>query len=237
VLPETDEEVKVMNENKHERLGAASGLAMVVLAIAAMAFERAPVTAGDFAANRAALVTQSMLFLAGSGPALWFIGGLRAHLQRAEGPTARLSSVVFGSGIAWITLNMFAQAFQIGVARDATGAAPDALLRTMTAVFTIANLPLAVMLLAVAVVSLRRQAFPAWSGWLAVAAAAAQAVLWLATVVDSGPLASDGWLAFALYPFFLIWLVPATVIMMRRPASAPQSGNDESRRLAHAGRR
>jgi hypothetical protein len=25
-----------------------------------------------------------------------------------------------------------------------------------------------------------------------------------------------GWLSFALYPFFLIWLVPATVIMMKR---------------------
>jgi hypothetical protein len=82
-------------------------------------------------------------------------------------------------------------------------------------VFTIANLPLAVMLVAVAIVSLRHRAFPRWLGWLAVVAAGAQAMLWLATVVESGPLASDGWLSFALYPFFMIWLVPATVIMVR----------------------
>ena len=47
-------------------------------------------------------------------------------------------------------------------------------------------------------------------------AAAAQALLWLTTVIDSGPLAADGWLSFALYPLFLVWLVPATVIMMIR---------------------
>jgi hypothetical protein len=74
------------------------------------------------------------------------------------------------------------------------------------------------MLLAVAAVSLRYRAFPLWFGWVAVAAAVAQALLWLATVIQSGPLASDSWLSFALYPFFLVWVVQATVIMMRRAA-------------------
>lgn len=85
----------------------------------------------------------------------------------------------------------------------------------MSAVFTVANLPLAVILVAVAAVSLRHHAFPLWVGWLSIAAAGAQTLLWVATVVPSGSLASDGWLSFALYPFFLIWLVPATVIMVR----------------------
>lgn len=65
-------------------------------------------------------------------------------------------------------------------------------------------------------VSLRHRAFPGWLGWIAVVAAGAQLLLWLSTVVDSGPLASDGWLSFALYPFFLVWLLPATVIMVKR---------------------
>jgi hypothetical protein len=86
----------------------------------------------------------------------------------------------------------------------------------MAAFFTIANLPLAVMLLSVAVVSLRHRAFPLWLAWIALLAAAAQALLWLATVVDSGPLALQGWLNFALYPFFLVWLVPATAFMIKR---------------------
>lgn len=205
-----------MNERKWERYGAASGFAMVVLGIAAMVFERAPVTAADFAANRTALLTQSMLFLAGAAVSLWFVGSLRTYLLRFEGGTGRLATVAFGAGVAWATLNMVAQTFQIGAASDPKGEAQAALIKTMNAVFTVANLPLAVMLVAVAVVSLRHQAFPLWLGWVAVAGAGAQALLWSATVIQSGPLASDGWLSFALYPFFVIWLVPATVLMIKR---------------------
>jgi hypothetical protein len=210
-----------MTERTWERWGAASGLGVVVLAAAATAFERAPVTAADFAANRTALVTQSMLFLAGAAASLWFIGSLRTYLMRAEGGPGRVSTVAFGAGIAWVTVNMLAQAFQVGVAGDPGGDAPDAVLNTMSATFTIANLPLAVMLMAVAVVSLRHHAFPRWLGWLAVVAAAAHAVLWLSTAAASGPLASDSALSFVLYPFVLVWLVPATVVMMRRPSTIP----------------
>lgn len=211
-----------MNEGQWERYGAASGFAMVVLGAAAAVFERAPVTAADFAVNRTALVTQSMLFLASAAVSVWFLGSLRTYLLRAEGATGRVSTVAFGAGIAWVTLNMLAQAFQIGVASDPQGEAQDALINTMSATFTIANLPLAVMLVAVAVVSLRHRAFPTWLGWLAVTAAAAHMLLWLSTAAQSGPLASDSVLSFVLYPFVLIWLVPATVIMVRR-AGAPRA--------------
>jgi len=220
----TDEQgSEEMLESKWERYGAASGFAMVLLGAAATVFERAPVTAADFAANRTALLTQSMLFLGGAAVSLWFLGSLRTFLLHAEGGTGRLSTVAFGSGVAWATLNMLAQAFQVGVASDPAGQAQTALITTMGAVFTIANLPLAVMLVAIAIVSLRHRAFPTWLGWIAVLAAGAQALLWSSTVVDSGPLASDSWLSFALYPFFLIWLIPATAIMVRR-AGHPRAG-------------
>jgi hypothetical protein len=220
-----------MDEGRWERYSAASGFAMVVMGAAAMVFERNPVVAADFAANRAAVLTQSMLFLAGAAFTLWFIGSLRTHLLRAEKGTGRLSNVAFGAGVAWTALNMLAQAFQAGVAGDPTGQAPVALLKAMNAVFTVANLPLAVMLAAVAVVSLRHHAFPTWLGLLAIAAAGAQALLWAATVVSSGPLAPSGWLIFVLYPFFLLWLVPATVIMMRR-AGRPDVGGASSTQRA-----
>ncbi len=60
-----------------------------------------------------------------------------------------------------------------------TAGAPPALIGTMNAVFTIAALPLAVMLTAVAVVSLRDHALPTWPGWIAAGAAGSQLVLWL----------------------------------------------------------
>jgi len=130
------EEGRAMNESTWERCGASSGFAMVVLGAAATVFERTPVTAADFAANRTALLTQSMLFLAGAGISLWFVGCLRTYLSRAEGGSGRLAGIAFGAGIAWATLNMLAQAFQVGVASDPAGEAPVALLKTMTAVFT-----------------------------------------------------------------------------------------------------
>ena len=218
-----------MTDTTWERCGAASGLAMVVLGAAAVVFERSPQTAADFAANRSALLTQSMLFLLGAAAGLWFAGSLRTHLARFEGGNARLAAVAFGAGVAWAALNICAQAFQIGVARDPHGAAPTALLSTMSALFTVANLPLAVMLLAVAVVSLRHRAFPVWLGWVAIVAAAAQTLLWSTSVVSDGPLAANGPLSFALYPFFLIWLVPATLIMIR------QAGRPSGRSAAGAG--
>jgi hypothetical protein len=223
-----------MNETQWERYGAASGFAMVAFGAAATVFERAPVTAADFAANRTALLTQSMLFLLGAAASLWFLGSLRTYLLRFEGGTGRLAAVVFGSGIAWATLNMAAQAFQVGAAGDPKGETPTALLKTMGAVFTIANLPLAVMLLAVAVVSMRYHAFPLWLGVVAIVAAGAQALLWSATVVQSGPLAPDGWLSFALYPFFLIWLVPATAIMMKRAGQREAGGKGSEPRSSRS---
>src|SRR6185369_8052477 len=121
------EEGRAMNESTWERCGASSGFAMVILGAAASTFERTPVTAADFAANRTALLTQSMLFLAGAAAGLWFVGCLRSHLLRAERGTGRLSTVAFGAGVAWAALNMLAQAFQVGAASDPAGAAPAAL--------------------------------------------------------------------------------------------------------------
>jgi hypothetical protein len=205
-----------MNDRRWERCGAATGFAVVALSVLATVFERSPVSAADFAEHRTALVTQSMLFLASAGVMVWFVGSLRSYLMRAEGDAGRLSTVAFGAGVAWVVLNMVAQAFQIGVADNPQGDAPAAMIRMMSAVLTIANLPLAVMLAAVAVVALRYRAFPAWLGWLTVVIAGAPTVLFLSTAIDSGPLATDGWLSFVLYPFVLVWLVPTTVVMVSR---------------------
>jgi hypothetical protein len=36
------------------------------------------------------------------------------------------------------------------------------------------------------------------------------------TVVRTGPLAPNGWLTYALYPVFALWLLPAAIVMLRR---------------------
>jgi hypothetical protein len=218
-----------MNETRWEQLGAASGLGAAAVAVAAVVFERGPVPSkgGDAAViahlteNHGAILTQSMLFLFGGALYLWFVGSLRGFLSEAEGAGGHLSSVVFGAGVTWIGINSTAQAFQVGVAMNPSSGAPAALVGTMNALFTTATLPLAVMLTGVGAISLRYRALPAWLGWVAVAAAASQLVLWFGTTAVSGPLAPDGWLSYSLYPVFLLWLVPTSTTMIRSLGRRP----------------
>lgn len=214
-----------MNEMRRQRWGAASGFAVILIGAAATVFERGPVSADDpaasvaayFADNADALRAQSLLFVLGTGALLWFLGSLRGFLSEAEGGSARLSAVAFGAGVAWVALSLVAQAFQIGVAGTPGGEVPPALITTMDASFIVAGLPLAVMLVACAVVSLRTKVFPAWLAWLSMAAAAAQVASLLGIVVQSGPLALDGWFTlYAPYPLLVVWLAVTSAVMVVR---------------------
>ena len=217
-----------MTGTKAERWGAGAGLASLACGIAGGALERGWPAASDPAAvarfiaeKRPEILGQSMLFVLSAGLFILFLGSLRGVLVRSEPEPAPLSAVVFGAGCVWSGLSMVAQAFQIGMAIQPEAAAPPVLLWTMGAMFGIANLPLAVMLAAVAALSFRRRAFPRWLGWLAVLSACAQALLWVGTIVRSGPLAPSGWLGFVLYPLFAVWLTPTAILMMRRTVRSP----------------
>lgn len=216
-----------MTETTRERWGAASGLVAVAAGAAALIFERGGISPATppaeitafFARNGTAQLQESLLFCAGAMALLWFVGTLRGFLAEAEGGKGRLSAVVFGAAVSQITVNVVAQAFQIGLATTPRGEVPAALVALANAVFLLANLPLAVMLLAVGVVSWRTGAFPRWLSVVALVAAAAHALLAGSFSVTDGPLAADGWLSFALYPAFVVWLVPAAIIMIVRTRS------------------
>ena len=228
-----------MDETRRERWDAASGFAVLAVSAAAIAFERgapppgsSPAAVADFLADhRTTLVAQSLFFVVGAGFLLWFLGSLRTYLLRAEGGDGRVSAIAYGAGVAATAVNFVAQAFQVGLATGGSIEVPPALFATMGAVFAVANLPLAVMLAAVAVVSVRSGAFPAWLGWVSAAAAAASLVLALAVAAASGPLAAGGWLNTALYAAFVAWLVPTTIVMVRQAARPrPDTVHPEPRR-------
>ena len=98
---------RVMNDTKWERWGAASGFGALVVGAAAVVFERGALSASDpitkiaahYTDNRAALLAQALLFVIGSGFFLWFVASLRSFLMRAEGGSARLSTLAFGTGV------------------------------------------------------------------------------------------------------------------------------------------
>lgn len=160
-----------MNDTKWERWGAASGFGALVVGAAAVVFERGALSASDpitkiaahYTDNRAALLAQALLFVIGSGFFLWFVASLRSFLMRAEGGSARLSTLAFGTGVGSTMVMLVALAFQTGLATAAENAGQPAMISTMNALFTVANLPLAVMLMAVVVLSFRTgSSRPGW---------------------------------------------------------------------------
>lgn len=220
-----------MGDATLERWGAASGFVVVAVGAAATVFERGTISVDDpvakitayFANNRSALLAQSLLFVLGAAIFVWFVGALRSYLARAEGAAGMLSSVAFGAGIAWVGISLAAQAFQIGLAISSKHEVVPAPVGIMWALFTVAAIPIAVMLAATAVASFRYKAFPAWLGWLALTAAAGYLLVLLGIVVESGPLSPTGWITYAAYPLYVVWLLCATTVMVRRPGRPSES--------------
>jgi hypothetical protein len=223
-----------MNKTNWERWGAATGYLVLALGIAAAAFERgappanAPVeeSLAFFTAYQSELRMQSLLFVLSAGAYLWWFGSLRSFLLRAESETGQLATVAFGAGLIWAGLQMMLQSVQVALAMGANGDVAPALagmLGDLTYVLSvIAYVPMAVMLAAVAVVSLRTGVFPAWLGWLSTLVAAANLVMSLGIVVDSGLLVPGGALTYVLYALMPLWLVAVTTVMVVRlgkPAS------------------
>lgn len=209
-----------------ERRGALSGYLVVVLGLAAAAFERGAPTANAptaesmafLARYRAELLAQSVLFVLSAGAYFWFYGSLRAWLRRIEGGSGRVSAVAFGAGVAWVAMQMLLQVFQIAaVAGAASGPDPAGMVlfaRVGWALSVVAYVPFAVVLAATAVVSLRHHAFPIWMGWFSAALAGAHVIMFMGIAAPSGPLVPGGALTYALYGLALLWLISVTTAMV-----------------------
>jgi hypothetical protein len=84
----------------------------------------------------------------------------------------------------------------------------------MLALSVIGYVPLAVMLAAVAVVSLRDRAFPVWLGTLSAFDAVAHGLMSVGLIVENGPLVPGGVLTYGPYAVTLLWLVATTTVMV-----------------------
>lgn len=214
-----------MSTTRVERWGAASGIALLAMGAAAAAIDAGTVSANDpvatisayFTGHRTTLLVQSLLFAVGAGIFLWFLATLRGFLAHAEGDAGTLSGVAFGAGVAWVAISLAAQSFQVGLALTADGAsAQPAIVATMWALFTVASIPLAAMLLATAAVTLSREGFPRWFGWLSLIAGVAQLAVLTGFFAETGPLSPTGWVTYGPYPVYAAWLLAATSVMLSR---------------------
>ncbi|MFC4944991.1 hypothetical protein [Pseudonocardia sp. GCM10023141] len=226
-----------MSDAAAGRWGSIAGLAALTVGGAATVFERGSPPAGAsavevaafFTTNATVLRTQSLLFLISSAFMLWFLATLRAHLSAASDRSARHGALVFGAGVAYVVLSIVAQGGQVAVAVVAARTpAPElvvAMAATGSALFTVAAVPAAVMLVAFAVSAGTGRAVPGWLGLIAAVAAATQLGLLAGVVVDTGPMAASGWYAFVPYPCYVGWLVATAIVLYRRSGrSAAPSG-------------
>jgi len=209
--------------------GATSGLIALMLSTGAAFLEIASIGTWPAASdpsytsfltqNRTPILAQSLLFVFSAAAMIWFLGYVRARLLRAEGAPGTLSSIAFGAGLIAAAMNISGQAAQIvltlpsaaSLDTHAAGAIEDLCLVTTT----LADVPLVVMFAAIAALSLGPHAYPAWLGWIAVAAAAAALVFTFSLVPVSGPLSPLGWLTNLLRLVPALWYIPAIVIMIR----------------------
>jgi hypothetical protein len=152
---------------------------------------------------------------------LWFLGGLRPYLQRAERDGGRLSMLAFGAGIVTIALNVTASMPTAALAWNDTAASADpGLLRTVWNLNTLALVPngstAAMFTLAIALIVLRSRVLPAWLGWLGLITSA----LSLASVfylLANGSNAVLELLNIAGFLSAMIFVLILCVQMVRRP--------------------
>jgi hypothetical protein len=213
------------------RLAALSGFAALAVAAVAVGFERAvpnpdqsPGEVVDFyVRNQHELLAQSVLFVISAGIFLWFLAGLHSYLRGVEGEPPWLSSAAYAAGIAWIVVNLCVLAPQIALARSAGDLRPQVAVVVNDlglALATIADVPVAAMVAAVAVMSLRGNGLPVWLGWLSLLVAATHLIAFCGIATVGGPLAPGGLVTFLVYPLFVVWLAAMAVVLLRRAGSA-----------------
>ncbi len=215
-----------MNNAHGRRAGAAAGLASIACSLVAVVFERGAVDVHDpagriaahFSVYATALRMQVVLFGLGLAFLLWFLAALAAQLRRGAPDFAGnvAAGAVLAAGAVSVGLTAVALALQAGLATVPDDAGVRMVVGVMNAVFTLSGLALAVVLGAVGVLAARRTTFPSWVAWLSGAAAVTQLLPVAGIVVDSGPLASGGWLsAYLPYPLYAAWVVAVAVLLLR----------------------
>lgn len=191
-----------MSDRLLERIGAACGILYVVLLIGG------PSLGGPTSTVAFSLEILAFLFF------LFFLGSLWSTMRRAEGGSGWLSTTAFGAGLMSVTIKV-ASAAPVLAARYRAGGLDPQLARTLqdinNASFALTFFPLAVLLVAFAIVALRSGALPGWLGWFAAALSAAFLAGGLA---GSANLESE-WAGLPML-FFTPWVIAVSVVLIRR---------------------
>jgi hypothetical protein len=218
----------MMSKKRWEQIGAAGGIAFVVLQLASQAliqiggaepaFTATAQEIADFFNNRDLTLAPIGGFLASLSviALIFFLGVLWAALSRHEESPSWMSIVAIGSGLVAIAVTLGGGGWALAIMRVEEGLDPaSARLLFDQGNFNFAQLwvPLASMLLATGFVALRDGAFSRWFGWFSLIVA-------LALLISRAVWTAPSGMAFIGYILFWLWLIIASVILIRRASHA-----------------
>jgi hypothetical protein len=217
-----------------DRVAAVTGVLFVVVLLAGLYVapdlvypeEQVGGVSGTFYVNyESRLLAQAVLFGVASVLFLFFLGGLRAFLARAEGREPRLAPVVLAAGAVFTALGLLQAAVltalvalrgnELGVRAQGSGWAARALFYLEGAIGDLALFPFAAFLAAAAVVLVRTRVLPRWLGWVGAAVGLLVGLLAAGSIVGLDIEPADqaifvlGLVWVAGLAFCLDWLLPS----------------------------
>ena len=207
--------------------GAVAGYLAVAAGIAGVGLERPWPEEGEspasfLAEHGDAVAGQSAVFALGSVLYLWFAVLLGHRLRRAGASGADVVPMAAAASTAVSVVGVAPQA-ALSMADPATVSTEtfELMADLGFVVLGLANAPLAGLLAAVAVGSLRHGALPRWLAGASAVVAVGVATLTVGFLFTAGPLAPQGWLTFVLYLLPVAWMVAVATVMARGPRRLP----------------
>lgn len=214
-----------MSNTQWQRMGAAGGIAFVVLQLLSQSLIQIGGAEPSFAApadevltfflNRNPLLAELGGYAAtlSAIPFLWFVGTLWAELQDYEEKPAWIAAVAFASGIITVAVLMTGSGWELAVFRLEDGLSPE-MARTLfdqgNFMFATIWVAIAALLLASSIVGIKDRALPRWLSWFGLSIAAG--------LLIARAFWATGGLVFLPYVLFWAWLIAASVLLMRRSA-------------------
>lgn len=217
-----------MAEERWEKYAAATGIVFALGIIVALLVAPIPPDPGSSADEVASYYTtngdklrlQTFVFGLTGIFFLWFLGTLRAYLGAAEGANNRLSATAFGAGIA--TFAAFGTGIGIvaalahRVAEQADPGVTSAMHDFASLAFAGTSFPTAAFFTAVALVSGRTKALPAWLGWFSWLIVPVALVGGASVFFDEGAFAPGAKFGYVVFGLLILWFLAAGFVLMQR---------------------
>ena len=211
------------------RLGALTGIAVLVLGLAGLIVWEGPADRPELDASpgvivayfgeRDTVILGGFLLMLAAVSFLWFAGWLRAELGAAEGGAGRLSAIAYGGAVIAAASMLALPASNIAGTLFADQLSPEGAqtFYLFGDVFLYpAAMSSAVFLVATALLALRAEMLPRWLAWVSLALAIWLLIPPIGTSGATQPENPAAWTGLAVLPFVPLWTaVTATVLILR----------------------